>query len=474
MAVIPFVVDLDGTLLRSDLLLESGMAFVRSQPLNLFRTLSWLRQGKAHLKAHLAGVSEIDVSLLPYDPVIISMIEEQRRTGRRVVLATASHHFLVDRIAGHLALFDQVLSSSAERNLSGTRKRDVLVELYGEKGFDYVGNSRDDLVVWRSANLAYVVNPLPGVERAARSMGNVEQVIHSRSVGFKVWSKALRIHQWVKNALIFVPLLAAHQLGNLSLLWKGVLAFLLFGLCASGVYILNDLLDLGDDRRHPTKHRRPFASGELSIQSGLVAFPILLAIAFGGAIWLLPGQFSTVLVIYYLLTLGYSLALKRVMALDVVALALLYTLRIVAGSVVFGLELTVWILAFSMFMFLSLALVKRYSELSVALSKGNEGAISGRDYFTVDLEMLSSMGTASGYLSVLVLVLYIHDGGTLSLYSHPQFIWLACPLLLFWITRIWILTHRGLMNEDPVVFALHDYISLAVGGLFCLIFWMAI
>lgn len=469
----PLVVDLDGTLLRSDLLLETSMAFIRHKPLSLLKPFRWLAKGKAALKEGLSHATDIDVSVLPYDPEVIALIEAVRGNGRRVVLATASHHSLAVRIAEHLQLFDQVLASDGERNLSAHRKRDLLIEHYGEQGFDYAGNSHDDISVWAAARQAYIVNPELGVERRAKAQGNVVQVIRSNPSAAKDWLKALRLHQWMKNVLIFVPLLAAHQLTNPALLWQGMLAFLLFGLCASSVYLLNDLLDLADDRHHHSKRNRPFAAGRLTIKSGLVAFPILLVVSFAGSALLLPLPFSGVLLAYYLLTLAYSLWLKRQMAVDVIALAMLYTVRLIAGAAAFGLVLTFWMLAFSMFMFLSLALVKRYAELREARSKGHAEKTRGRGYYPADLEMISSLGASSGYLAVMVLALYIHDQATIGLYTYPQVIWLACPLLLFWITRVWMLTHRGHMHDDPVVFAIRDRASLIVGALFCLVFWVA-
>lgn len=471
--VCPLVIDLDGTLLRSDLLFETSVAFIRSHPFQVLKPFGWLAKGKAALKEGLAQASQIDVSVLPFDTDVIGLIEDERRNGRTVVLATASHYSLAERIAEHLQLFDQVLASDANRNLSAHCKRDLLIELYGEGGFDYVGNSDDDLPVWAAARRAYIVNPERGVESRGRALGNVEQVIYSNRAGLKDWLKALRLHQWMKNALIFVPLLAAHQMTNPMLLWQGILAFIFFGLCASSVYLLNDLLDLGDDRHHHSKRNRPFAAGRLSIKSGLLIFPILLIGAFAGAALLLPWEFSGALIAYYLLTLGYSLSLKRQMALDVIALAALYTLRIIAGAAAFNSQLTFWILAFSMFIFLSLALVKRFAELSEARRKGDIGKTRGRGYYPSDLEMISSLGAASGYLSVMVLALYIHDQATIGLYTHPQVIWLACPLLLYWITRVWMITHRGQMHDDPVVFAIRDRTSLIVGALFGLVFWVA-
>ena len=288
-----------------------------------------------------------------------------------------------------------------------------------------------------------------------------------------MWARALRVHQWAKNLLLFVPLLASHQIGNVDLLLRGVVAFLLFSLCASSVYLLNDLFDLADDRQHPTKRHRPLAAGSLPAKHVVLVIPCLLVLAFAGATWLMPWEFAAAMGVYYALTLAYSVVLKRMIVVDVVVLALLYTLRIVAGTFAFGVMLTFWMLAFSMFMFLSLALVKRYTELQVSRAEGKTGKAHGRDYYASDLEMIASLGAASGYLSVLVLALYIQDGSTAVLYRNPQLIWLACPLLLIWISRTWLLGHRGQMHDDPVVFALKDRASLLLGALFIATFWFA-
>lgn len=366
-----------------------------------------------------------------------------------------------------------MLASNASRNLSGHNKRDLLVAHFGEGGFDYIGNSKDDLPVWDMSRQAYVVNPDRGVEAKVKAKLRVEPTIRSNTPGLRDWRKALRLHQWLKNALIFVPLLASHRLAQWELIRDGVIAFLCFGLCASSVYILNDLLDLCDDRHHKSKCNRPFASGRLSIKAGLVRVPTLLAIAFGTALLLLPWQFSAVMAAYYGLTLTYSLRLKRLMAWDVIALAMLYTARIIAGVAAFSLTLTFWILAFSMFIFLSLAMVKRYAELRDARARDINTFARGRGYHPADLDMIASLGASSGYLAVMVLALYIQDAKTTELYVTPHIIWLACPLLLFWVTRVWMLTHRGQMNEDPVVFAIRDRTSQMIGAAFLMMFWIA-
>lgn len=470
----PLVVDLDGTLLRSDLLVECGLLFLRDQPHRLLAPLQWLSRGKAALKHSLAHETELDVSVLPYDEAVIELIRTERARGRRVVLATASHRRLAERVSGHLALFDEVIATDADRNLSAREKRDALVQAFGERGFDYAGNSGDDLPVWGAARHAYVVNASPSVENRARRLGNVTAVLRSAAAGPRDWLKAMRLHQWLKNLLIFVPLLAAHRYLELPLVADALLAFLCFGLCASSVYLLNDMLDLRDDRHHPRKRARPFASGRLSIQSGLMVFPLLLAAAFALAWWRLPPAFLAVLVTYFVLTVAYSMALKRRMVIDVITLAALYTLRIIAGAVALSVPLSFWLLAFSMFIFLSLALVKRYAELFQLRTAGGDALARGRGYFTDDLQMIAALGAASGYMSVMVLALYINDERTTQLYRQPEFIWLACPLLLTWISRVWMLAHRGQMNEDPVIFAMEDRLSLLIGALLALVFWAAI
>lgn len=469
---VPLVVDLDGTLLRSDLLVESSLSYLSSNPFQFFHPFKWLFKGKVHLKENLAQAISIDVTHLPYDQEVLHLIRTEKAKGRLIVLATASHKIYAERIAEHLQLFDRVLATETH-NLAAKNKRDLLVKEFGYQGFDYVGNARDDLVIWAAAKHAYLVNPELGVETRANAIGNVKQVIRTQHNTLRSWMKAMRFHQWLKNLLIFVPLIAAHQFNNPHLLFMGLLAFVLFGLCASSVYLLNDLLDLSDDRYHTKKRERPFASGELSVKWGLFVFPVLLFLSFMGSFLLMPWQFTATLVIYYLLTLAYSFAIKQIMVLDVITLAILYTLRIIAGAFALGLVLTFWMLAFSIFIFLSLAFVKRYAELHDAKKQGNGDKIRKRDYYPSDLEMIASLGASSGYISIMILALYIQDKATVALYQHPAIIWLACPVLLFWISRVWLLAHRGLIHEDPIIFATRDRASLFTGLLFGLIFWVA-
>ncbi len=470
----PLVIDLDGTLLRSDLLYETFLLHLRDRPLRLLAPLFWLKNGKAALKEGLARATSIDVSVLPYDDAVLELISGARSGGRRVVLATASHRLLADQVADHLGIFDEVIATEGDRNLSADVKRETLVTRYGESGFDYAGNSRDDLPVWRAARHAYVVNASAAVAGMAQANGNVVQTMQAQSRSGVDWAKAMRWHQWLKNVLIFLPLLAAHKFYDQRTIFQALVAFVCFGMCASSVYLLNDLLDLGDDRHHKRKRTRPFAAGRLPIRSGLILFPVLLVLAFGVSSWLLRPLFGVGLLGYYVMTLGYSMWLKRKMVVDVITLAALYTIRIIAGAIALDIPLSFWLLAFSMFMFLSLALMKRYTELLVLRTNGTQAKIRGRGYVADDLAMLASMGAAAGYMAVMVLALYINDPGTVQLYRHPKAIWLACPLLLAWISRTWMLAHHGRMHDDPVVFAVRDRISLGIGALIGLAFWAAL
>lgn len=460
------VVDLDGTLLDSDFLVESAFAYVRSHPLGVFNLLIWLLRGKAHLKSRLVEVTEIDIAVLPYNQKLLEWLRQRRADGWRLVLATATHERHAQAMASHLDIFDHVHGTRADRNLSGDAKRDMLATEYGSAQFEYVGNAKADFPIWRVASRAHIVNPERGVLAKARKLSNFGELFQTRPGYVKSLVKALRPHQWLKNLLLFVPLAASHKMAEASLLWDGLIAFISFGACASSVYVLNDLLDLQDDRKHRSKRFRPLASGALPIKHGVILAPVLLAVAVGLAWWLLPLPFLLVLLGYYVVTLAYSLWLKRLALIDVVTLALLYTVRIIAGVAAFQMVVTFWIITFSLFVFLSLALVKRYTELHGARLKDTQEKTLGRGYYPGDFELLASLGGGAGYVSVLVLALYVNEAAATGLYRHPQLLWLACPLLLFWISRVWLLAHRGAMHDDPIVFAIKDATSRWVGVLF--------
>ena len=470
----PLVVDLDGTLIKTDLLLETASQFALAQPWQTYKLLAWLSQGKSALKTHLAQNTSIDATALPYKEALITWLKQEKAQGRVIVLATASHRLLADQVANHLGLFDEVLATDASANLKADAKCAALVAKYGEKGFDYVGNDWADLPVWQAADQAHVVSRSSRLIEAARRQGNLVKIFSDGKPPLAMaLLKAMRPHQWLKNLLVFVPLLAAHRYGYASSVLQALLAFVAFGLTASSVYLLNDLVDVADDRQHARKRQRPFAAGHLSLLHGWLAWPLLLVCAFTLAAATLPWPFTLSLGAYFVLTVAYSLRLKQIPMLDVLTLAGLYTLRIIAGAAAIALPLTFWLLSFSMFLFVSLAFIKRYSELKAARQNGQTKTLRGRGYTSQDLELVANLGGSAGYTGVLVLALYIQDSHTASLYATPQFIWLACPLLLYWISRAWLIAQRGQMHDDPIVFALKDNVSWAVAALFAGVFVLA-
>ena len=458
---VPLCVSLDGPLLRTDLLIESWFGLLRTRALLAILAPYWLMWGKARLKHEIALRTELDVRHLPYDGPLLEYLRDQFRAGRRLVLTTGSNEKYADEVATHLGIFKEVIASNVQTNLSAAAKSRLLVERYGDRGFDYAGNAKTDLQVFPHARQTILVNPAPGVERTAKQPTG-KQMFAGTFSRLGVYLRALRLHQWVKNLLVFVPLAAAHKLGNPELLAKAALAFVAFGLCASSVYVLNDLLDLPADRAHARKRQRPFASGAASVRVGVVLIPLLLAAAAAIAT-MLPLAFLATLAVYHVTTLAYSLWLKGKLMIDVLVLAGLYTLRILAGAAAVAIVPSFWLIAISMFLFLSLAMVKRYSELLELRDAGVTNA-RGRGYEVTDLATLQSLGAAAGYCAVLVLALYINSNDVRINYTHPNRIWLLCPLLLYWVSRMWQRAGRGQMHDDPLVFALKDRISRYVGA----------
>jgi len=452
----PLVVDLDGTLVRTDLLVESFLALIKQNPLHVFAALFWFLRGKAYLKRQISQRVNLDVSLLPYHQELLGHLREQRTRGRRIVLATGTDEEIARQVADHLGLFDEVFGSDGATNLSGRDKRNRLVKEFGEKKFDYAGDGRKDIPVWSSARKAILVNIPENLLTVATRVAEVERIFPFRKKGIKPYVETLRLHQWLKNLLVFIPLVMAHRFVEIPLIEKNLIAFLAFGLCASSVYLLNDLIDLSADRHHPRKRARPFAAGEVSLLFGLWASPLLLGLSLLISM-VLPSDFLRMLVIYYLLNLAYSFYFKQVVLLDVILLAGLYTMRIMAGSASIGIWPSSWLLAFSTFIFLSLALVKRYAEL--VIMNAETGKVRVRGYQIIDKELLASLGSGSGYVAVLVLAIYISSGKAEILYTRHQFIWLLCPLLLYWISYVWLIAHRGAMVDDPLVFTLKDRVS---------------
>jgi len=464
----PLVVDLDGTLINTDTLHESAIALLREKPFHSLLIPVWLMGGKVALKDRLSSLTGFNPASLPYNHVLIEWLKEKKSQGRELVLCTAAHEKLAQAVAMHLDLFDTVLSTSNEKNLAGKHKAELLAQKYGRGGFDYAGNSAADIEVWRVARSGIVVNASKAVISRAKSVCNVEKVMGGNGVTIKTWVKVFRLHQWVKNLLLFMPLLAAHQFANTQSLSLLAMAFLSFSLCASSVYIANDLLDLESDRRHPRKKFRPFAAGSVAVWKGVVLAPVL-AITSIGIATAVGMAFLAWLLVYLALTCAYSLWLKRLVLIDCLTLAGLYTLRIMAGAVAVTVKLSFWLLAFSVFIFLSLAFVKRYAELKLH-EPDSKARAHGRGYYATDLPLVQMLGITAGYASVLLLALYLHSESVRQHYSSPEFLWAVVPLMLFWVSWIWMKAHRGQMHDDPLVFASRDLSSRIVGVLLILVF----
>ena len=455
---VPLCVDLDGTLVATDTLWEGLLGLILRNPLMLFAAIGWLFKGKAALKTAVAERSDRDPATWPYRPQIVKILQNEKRAGRTIILATGAPKKVAHGVAGHLGLFDAVLHSSEDVNLTATRKRDVLVEKYGKGGFDYLGDSKDDIPVFESARLAVAVAPDAAANRWLQ--GKQAKRLLEPKGGLRAILKAIRVHQWLKNTLLGVPVILNHELFNISVLMTAFAAFVSFSLAASFVYVLNDLADLDNDRLHHRKRKRPFASGQLSIPTGVVLGAGLLIVSLAIALLLNP-LFLGVLLLYMVTTTAYSFVLKRKLLVDVFTLAGLFTLRIIAGAAATNVEISFWLLAFSIFFFLSLALVKRYVELQELA--GEEGSKQlGRGYYAVDFEMIGQAGISSAFGAALVLALYVHSDEVREMYASPVLLWPLCPLILYMVLRIWMLARRGQMEDDPVVFIISDWRSQLV------------
>lgn len=463
MESVPLAVDLDGTLIRTDSLQESLLGLLHHAPLDLLRLPSWLAAGRAHFKAEVARRGRLNVELLPLNDELVVWLREQKLEGRRLILATGADAIIADRIASRVGLFDEILSSDGITNLTGDRKASALEQRFGKKGFDYVANSRKDLAVWRHARKAIVVNASGRVARHCGEVCDVVQEFRPPSRGPRTWLRMLRVHQWLKNILLFTPIAAAHQLTNPGKLSQVAIAFAAFSIGASAVYLANDLLDLESDRRHPRKRRRAFASGHISLRIGIFLMPVLLALGIALA-QIVGTTFLQWLLVYIVITFGYSFGLKRLAIIDALVLAMLYTLRVIAGAAATDTPLSFWLLAFSIFFFLSLAFVKRFAELQAELAEGGEKA-HGRGYSTADAPIVQLLGVSAGFSAVLILALYLNTTTVHDLYKSPQLVWGAIPVMLYWVSWIWLKAHRGEMHDDPVIFAIREKTSLLAGAL---------
>ncbi|RWL47998.1 MAG: UbiA family prenyltransferase [Mesorhizobium sp.] len=462
---IPLAVDLDGTLVATDLLWEGLFILLKKNPLYFLLLPLWLTGGPARLKQEISLRVDIDPASLPYRQELIDRLRAEHREGRVIVLATGTPRKFAESIAAHLGIFDRVLATDGPTNMTSGRKCAALVAAYGDAGFDYAGNSRHDLKVFDAARNALVVAP----DHSARRWREAHQAeaVPAPKPTLTTYVKMLRMHQWLKNALIAVPMVLSHEYFNPNMIWECLLAFVSFSAVASAIYILNDFFDLALDRKHPTKRNRPFASGALSIPFGMGAIVALLAIGVAAGLFL-PIEFLGVLAGYLVVTTAYSLSFKRMLLIDVLTLAGLYTIRVLAGAAATGVDVSFWLLAFSIFFFLSLALVKRFVELrTTAIPPGER--IAGRGYRTEDQEIVAQAGMASAFSSALVLALYMDSPAVRELYPHPWLIWPLAPIVLYLTMRVWILARRDEMHDDPVVFIIRDWrsqIVVAIGAVF--------
>jgi 4-hydroxybenzoate polyprenyltransferase/phosphoserine phosphatase len=450
----PLCIDLDGTLVSTDLLWEAWFALVRQRASTALYALTKLLSGRAAFKSFVAEHVAIDPTALPYNEALLARIKDADADGRRIALVTASPRKWADAVAAHLGFFDDVMATDEAVNLKGSAKGRALVAAFGEKSFDYAGDNSSDLEIWKVAHSAWVVGAGPSLARRAADVTTVEHVIDVRKARLRDWVRALRLHQWVKNLLILVPLVGAQQFNNRELLLASLAAMLAFGCVASANYLLNDLLDIQNDRHHPTKRKRPLAAGLVTVPQTIL---VMLVLFVTGAIiaFQLPIQFVGTLGLYLLGSFSYSIYFKRKAPMDTFVLAGLYTLRVLSGNAATGIPPSFWLLAFSIFLFLSLAIAKRHAELHRLAMSGNT-TTRGRGYWTADLEMVSQLGVSAGYISVLVLALYLNSPEAAVLYRRPEVLWLLCFVALYWITRLWLIAHRGALHDDPVVFAVRD------------------
>ena len=464
-------VDLDGTLIRTDLFFETAIKLIKHNPLNIFRLVLWILRGRSIAKDRVAQRVELNVEDLPYETSLVDYLREKKRQGHRIVLATASHRIYAEKIADHLDLFDQVIASDSRRNLKGVKKLAAIRECIGAAAFVYAGDSAADRPIWKEASANIFINAPARDVKKAEIHGKAEKTIIRDHSLIKSFIKEMRIHQWAKNALIFVPLFTSHTYQDLNHLLIAGIAFISFSFCASGVYFLNDLLDLDADRRHASKRFRPLASGALPIQAGLLGAIGLPLAAFILAWQFLPLSFFSVLALYFFTTNAYSFFLKSISTADVMTLAILYTLRVIAGAAAAGVQLSSWLMAFSIFIFVSLAYLKRYIEVA-ALDQNTE-KVPGRGYSAGDSETLFSLGAASATASVLVLALYIQSDEVTRLYHNPDILWALCLIILYWNNRIWLGARRGKISGDPVIFAIKDNVSRALGLAFVAVILLA-
>lgn len=463
-AALPLCVDLDGTLLRTDTLHEAFLHLVRRDPFQTLMLLRTLARGKAALKRRITAAAGLDPATLPLNGPFLVWLHAHKAAGRELALYSAADHTLGEAVAARTGLFDHSEGSDGRTNLAGAAKLEAIQKRYGD-AFSYAGNAAVDLPIWRAAKGAVVVGGDQRLAAKAALSAPFEACFPASDGRLRPWLRALRLHQWTKNLLLFVPVLLAGPLASPSDFGEAMLGFLIFGLLASTSYVINDLLDLEADRQHKSKRHRPFAAGLLSIRAGVLGAAFLLAVALA-LLALMPPAFLIAALSYFAGTLGYSLILKQTPMLDVLALAGLFTVRVLAGAMVLAVPVSLWFLSFAMLLFASLALVKRCTELAELARLGTGDVVIGRGYTVVELALLLSLGVGTAIGATVIFLIYLIDEKFPSgLYQRPVWLWLVFPLLLFWLMRMWQLAVQERMHDDPVFFALKDRVSLMIGGL---------
>ena len=456
--MLPICVDLDGTLVLTDTLAENVAAVIldlRVMALIPF----WLLKSKAYFKAKIAENRVPNPELLPYNKSVLRYLKKEKELGRSLFLVTAANKRIAEAINNHLNLFDDIITSDHSQNLRGRKKAEVLLEKFGKHNFIYIGNDKTDLHVWKVAHSGILVTTSKRVTNEAGKIVNIIHHFPGNTSNKFVLLKAIRAHQWVKNLLIYVPILTSGNFVDLVAWSSAVTAFFAFCFGASFTYLINDILDLESDRKHPQKRNRPIASGELSIKSILIASPFLLAL---GLFLAFLSKVLILFVSYIIISLIYSMKLKRLALIDLFVLSGLYTIRLFSGGEATGYFVSQWLLAFSGFLFFGLANVKRVAELKL-IKPLNRNKSFGRSYITEDLPILQTMGIASSFASCLVLALYVQSNVAMNLYHNPKLLWFLVPFMLFWQCRMWFSTSRGLMHSDPILYAAKDWVSWILG-----------
>ena len=464
-------VDLDGTLVATNTLWESLLKVGLHHPLSLFPLIAALFQGKTRFKEVMAGIAIPNVKCLPYRQELLEYLRAQKASGRRLVLATAAHQSIANAVAEHLCLFDEVIATDKDENLSGRAKGKLLAERFGEGGFCYAGNGAADFEVWQHAGSAVAVCVPNG--SAPRIAAPVEARFHEPHSPLRTLFQALRVHQWVKNLLVFVPLFTSRDMLNAPAAERLLLAAVALSLVASAQYLLNDLVDLESDREHFKRKSRPFASGNLPIQSAISLVPLLLA---GGAIVGYAagaGMAESLLGGYFLASILYSWLLKTKALVDVFTLAGLYTFRMVIGGFISGHHVTAWLLNFSFLCFLSLGFLKRYIELSHA-ERDNSQRVGRRGYYSADAMILAVMGVGSSFAAAVVLALYVYSESANILYARPMALWGIVPVSLLVQCRLWLCASRGYIEDDPVRYVLTDRVAWAGAAVGAVVYLAAI